>query len=381
MGGHAGGDVASAIATRRIAEADGDYDSAPDAAAALRGRPDRRQPRSSPRPWPSTPSSPAWARRSARCSCVGDYVVIAHIGDSRIYLLPRRRARARSPPTTRSCSASSTPAASPPRRRRCTRAARCSCACSATSTRSPEIDIHRARHPSRRPLAAVLRRPLGRRRRSTSIARADARPTPAPSRPPTARQAGARRRRARQRHGRDRRHRRDPPAPATPPLVVGSAAAPARVRARRRSRCAPAASGCTTLRPHPVQETHFEPDSAEYLDELIEEDAAVVADGVAGSWSFWIVAARRRDRRRVRCSATSGRRRATTSASHDGRVAIFQGIQQDIGPISLHELHTETTIDVADLPHLRPAARRADDQRRLVLARRFAHRAATGGLR
>ena len=34
---------------------------------------------------------------------------------------------------------------------------------------------------------------------------------------------------------------------------------------------------------------------------------------------------------------------------YNGRVAIYQGIQQDLGPISLHELHTETTIDVADL--------------------------------
>jgi protein phosphatase len=30
-------------------------------------------------------------------------------------------------------------------------------------------------------------------------------------------------------------------------------------------------------------------------------------------------------------------------------IAIYQVIQQDLGPISLHELHTETTIDVADL--------------------------------
>jgi hypothetical protein len=33
----------------------------------------------------------------------------------------------------------------------------------------------------------------------------------------------------------------------------------------------------------------------------------------------------------------------------NGRVAIYQGIQQNLGPISLHELHTETAIDVADL--------------------------------
>ena len=34
MGGHAGGDVASAIATRRIAEADVDYDNTAEAAAS-----------------------------------------------------------------------------------------------------------------------------------------------------------------------------------------------------------------------------------------------------------------------------------------------------------------------------------------------------------
>jgi len=33
----------------------------------------------------------------------------------------------------------------------------------------------------------------------------------------------------------------------------------------------------------------------------------------------------------------------------NGRVAIFQGIQQDLGPISLHELHRETDIDVSEL--------------------------------
>ena len=34
----------------------------------------------------------------------------------------------------------------------------------------------------------------------------------------------------------------------------------------------------------------------------------------------------------------------------DGRVAIFQGIQQDIGPISLSHVFEETTIEVEDLP-------------------------------
>ena len=41
----------------------------------------------------------------------------------------------------------------------------------------------------------------------------------------------------------------------------------------------------------------------------------------------------------------------------NGRVAIYQGIQQNLGPISLHELHTETDIDIAEL--------RAYDQQRV----------------
>jgi hypothetical protein len=34
---------------------------------------------------------------------------------------------------------------------------------------------------------------------------------------------------------------------------------------------------------------------------------------------------------------------------YNGRVAVYQGIQQDLGPLSLHHLHSETTIDMADL--------------------------------
>lgn len=138
----------------------------------------------------------------------------------------------------------------------------------------------------------------------------------------------------------------EPPAPATPPLVVGSAAAPLAfgaaaepVRARG-IRLAP-------FRPHPVQETHFEPDSADYFDELIEEDERrrrrrrII-------WIVWVVLL-------IGAIVTAfvvGYQWTQTRyyvGESNGRVAIFQGIQQDLGPISLHELHTETTIDIADL--------------------------------
>ena len=86
MGGHAGGDVASAIATRRIADADGDYASAPDAAAALEGAliAANRQLAE------TVAEHSELTGMGTTVSAVlldGDRVVISHIGDSRIYLL------------------------------------------------------------------------------------------------------------------------------------------------------------------------------------------------------------------------------------------------------------------------------------------------------
>ena len=37
----------------------------------------------------------------------------------------------------------------------------------------------------------------------------------------------------------------------------------------------------------------------------------------------------------------------------DGRVAIFQGVQQDIGPIKLSHVFTTTTIELDELPAYR----------------------------
>ncbi|HZW41200.1 MAG TPA: serine/threonine-protein phosphatase, partial [Agromyces sp.] len=137
----------------------------------------------------------------------------------------------------------------------------------------------------------------------------------------------------------------EPPAPATPPLIVGSAAAPLAigqlepVRARG-IRLAP-------FRPHPVQETHFEPDSADYFDELIEEDARRRRRR-RFVWIFWIVLLIAAIVTVVVLGYQWTQTRYYVGESN-GRVAIFQGIQQDLGPISLHELHNETDIDVADL--------------------------------
>ena len=128
------------------------------------------------------------------------------------------------------------------------------------------------------------------------------------------------------------------------PIVVGSAAAPlafgeepVRTRAPR----------IPSLRLHPVRETHFEPDSQDYLSELIEEDA------------------RRATRRKVTWLAaivllvvaivgaallgyqwTQSRYFVGVEGS---TVAIYQGIQQDLGPLKLSSVYEDTNLELNQL--------------------------------
>ncbi len=138
----------------------------------------------------------------------------------------------------------------------------------------------------------------------------------------------------------------EPPAPETPPLVVGSAAAPLAFGTAPEPVRRPGLR-LTPFRPHPVQETHFEPDSAEYFDELIEEDERrrrrrrIV-------WGLWIVLLAAA----IVAAFIAGYQWTQTRfyvGEYNGRVAVYQGIQQDLGPLSLHHLHSETSIDIADL--------------------------------
>lgn len=128
------------------------------------------------------------------------------------------------------------------------------------------------------------------------------------------------------------------------PTVVGSAAAPlafgeepSRSRALRMS----------SLRLHPVRETHFEPDSQDYLSELIEEDErrarrrkitwlmgiillVIAIVGVAVLGYQW----------------TQTRYFVGVEGSN---VAIFQGVQQDLGPITLSSVYEDTSLKVSAL--------------------------------
>lgn len=137
---------------------------------------------------------------------------------------------------------------------------------------------------------------------------------------------------------------------SSPVIVVGSAAVPLTFEGEsgRRPLRLP------TLLLHPLKSTqaredaHFEPESDEYLDELILED-------------------RRRARRRritwlvgviviVALIVTAlfvGYRwsQSLYYVGADGQtVAIYRGVQQDIGPISLHSVYSETSVQLADLP-------------------------------
>lgn len=103
------------------------------------------------------------------------------------------------------------------------------------------------------------------------------------------------------------------------------------------------------LKSTPPEDTHFEPEREEFLEQLIEED-------------------RRRARRRritwlvvlavaIGAIIAAGALAYQWTQTHyyvgvadDGTVAIFQGVQQNIGPISLSSIEQTSEVDVDDLP-------------------------------
>jgi PPM family protein phosphatase len=133
-----------------------------------------------------------------------------------------------------------------------------------------------------------------------------------------------------------------------PPITVGSAASPLSFdsdSARRALRL-------PTLLLHPLKATqpdpsHFEPESEDYLDELIQEDR-VRARRRRVTWLVSILVVILA----VASAAIVGYNWTQTRyyvGSDHGYVAIYRGVQQDIGPISLSSLYSKTTISVSDL--------------------------------
>ncbi|CAN5226309.1 protein phosphatase 2C domain-containing protein [soil metagenome] len=133
-----------------------------------------------------------------------------------------------------------------------------------------------------------------------------------------------------------------------PPVTVGSAAAPLVFEAdsiRRPMRL-------PSLLLHPLKATqpddsHFEPESDEYLDALIQEDRRRARKRRISWLAFVLIVVAA-----IVAACILGyqfTQRHYFVGQVDGRVAIFQGVQQDLGPITLSHVYQTTVIDVDDL--------------------------------
>ncbi len=139
------------------------------------------------------------------------------------------------------------------------------------------------------------------------------------------------------------------------PTTVGSAALPLMFDGETERR----ALRLPSLLLHPLKATqpddsHFEPESDDYLEALIQEDRRR-ARRRRVTWLVFLVL--------VLATIVFGlllgyqfTQRHFFVGVEEGRVAIFQGVQQDIGPISLSHVYEETTIDLDDLPAYRQLA-------------------------
>ncbi|MFM9876997.1 MAG: PP2C family protein-serine/threonine phosphatase [Rhodoglobus sp.] len=135
----------------------------------------------------------------------------------------------------------------------------------------------------------------------------------------------------------------------TPPVTVGSAASPLAFDGDTGRRALRLPSLLLhPLKSSPPEDSHFEPESDEYMKALIIEDRKrarrrrvtwlVFAGIVAAVIAAVLVAGYQFTQRHFFVGAS------------DGRVAIFQGVQQDIGPIELSHVYEKTTIDLSALP-------------------------------
>lgn len=136
----------------------------------------------------------------------------------------------------------------------------------------------------------------------------------------------------------------------SPPRLVGSAALPLSYDSdtARRSLRLP------TLLLHPLKATqpdpsHFEPESAEYLDELIDEDRRRSRRRRIG-WLAFVVIGVAALATAITFAYSWTQDQFYVGADDDGTVAIFRGVQENIGPITLSSVHQPTTILIEELP-------------------------------
>jgi protein phosphatase len=132
------------------------------------------------------------------------------------------------------------------------------------------------------------------------------------------------------------------------PVTVGSAAVPLVFEpdSGRRPLRLP------SLLLHPLKTTqtddsHFEPESDEYLDALMIEDRKRARRRKI-SWLVFLIIVMIAIITTLVIGYQFTQSRFYVGASN-GRVAVFQGVEQDLGPISLSHIYETTTIDLRDL--------------------------------
>ena len=387
MGGHAGGDVASAIAAKRVAEADLEYATAEDAEFALQSALIAANSLLAETVFEHSELTGMGTTVSGILR-VGDKIAMAHIGDSRIYRFRDGKLEQISADHTfvqrlvDSGRITAEEAAVHPRRSVLMRVL-------GDVDAAPEIDtaIHEVRAGDRWLLCSDGLQQLRLRRQDLDDP-ADRAHRAGCGRPPG--QGEPRPRRPRQRHRRHHRHRRQRRHRARAPMFVGSASAPLSFEsdtARRPIRL-------PTLLLHPLKATqpedsHFEPEREGYLEELIEEDRrrarrrrivwlVVVAAAIAAIVDRPVrrlpvdpVALLRRRRRRQRsrssraCSRTSGRSccRASTRTTTI-EVADLPTFQQETVSATINADNLRDANDIVEPPRGRRGGRRADDHDR-----------------
>ncbi len=346
MGGHAGGDVASAIALKRIIEADRVFASADDAEFALQSSLTAANAMLA----ETVFEHPELTGMGTTVSAIlrsGDKIAIAHIGDSRIYLLRDGQLKQITADHTfvqrLVDSGRITPeeAAVHPRRSVLMRVL-------GDVDAAPEIDttVYDLKPGDRWLLCSDGLSSYVSDDRIEAVLKAN----------PGARDAG------------DRlvKESLDQGAPdnvtvvvvdvdetwdsaSVPPVIVGSAALPLTFEGEsgRRPLRLPA------LLLHPLKSTqqedsHFEPESDEYLDELILEDRRRARNRRIG-WlvgvALIVIA--------IILALFLGYRWTQTLyyvGANGQSVAIYRGIQQNIGPFSLHSVYENKAIKLSDLP-------------------------------
>lgn len=163
-----------------------------------------------------------------------------------------------------------------------------------------------------------------------------------------------------------------PESSSNPPQTVGSAALPLTYEADSARR----ALRLPTLLLHPLKSTqhddsHFEPESEEYLDELILEDKRrAIRRRITWLVGIALIVAA------IVVALLFAYRWTQTHyyvGANGETVAIFQGVQQDLGPISLHSVYQQTSIKLEDLtPYTREtiedtiSASNLDDARAII---------------